>query len=88
MHAVVRKVVAVAARAKHISVFLRRFAGPFLERLRKIPIVGKSRIHTDSNELVVRVDHALAGVVEADCRHVFLKALVQCLADKAGQSVH
>ena len=84
----VREVVAVAACAKHISVFLRRLAGPLLKCLRKIPIIGKTRIHADRQELVVRIDHALAGVIEADCSHIFLKALVQRLADKAGQIVH
>ena len=88
MHAVPDQMVTVAARPQDLPVGVGRLPGPLLKGLRKVSVIGKTRVHTDREEFVVGLYHELTGIVEADRCHIFLKALVQCLPKKTGQVVH
>ena len=88
MHAVSDQVIAVAACPQNFPVGIRSLPGPFPKGFREIAVVGKPCVHTDRQQLIICLDHALAGIVETDSRHIFLKALVQSLSDKSGQVVH
>ena len=88
MHAVPDQMVTVASRPQDLPVGVGRLPGPLLKGLRKVSVIGKTRVHTDREEFVVGLYHELTGIVEADRCHIFLKALVQSLSDESGQVVH